>query len=244
MIKEKIYFASDFHLGSPNIKESRERENLIINWLNEIKKDAKAIYLLGDVFDFWFEYKKVVPKGHIRFLSKLAELIETGIEIHFFVGNHDLWAKDYLESELGLNIHHQKKIIEEQNKKLLIAHGDGLGEGDYLYKFIKTIFKSKICQWLFTQLHPDFAFWIAHKWSKKSRKKASKPFISDDKEILFKYCKNLQEKNPIDYYVMGHRHLPLEINIDKQAKYINLGEWINYNSYAILENGIIKLNKY
>ncbi|MEC9303337.1 MAG: UDP-2,3-diacylglucosamine diphosphatase [Bacteroidota bacterium] len=244
MDKEKIYFASDFHLGSPNFKESRIRENLIINWLNDIKKDAKAIYLLGDIFDFWFEYKKVVPKGYIRFLSKLAEIVESGTEIHFFVGNHDLWAKDYLEVELGLNIHHHQKIIKEQNKKLLIAHGDGLGKADYTYKLIKKIFKSRICQWIFSQLHPNLAFTVAQNWSKKSRKKISKPFLSKEKEVLFNYCKNLQKKNPVDYYVMGHRHLPLEIKIDEQAKYINLGEWINYNTYAVLENGIIKLNTY
>ena len=135
--KEKIYFASDFHLGSPNLEKSHEREKLIISWLDKIKEDAKSIYLLGDIFDFWFEYKKVVPKGFIRFLGKLSELSDLGINIHLFTGNHDMWMKDYLKKEIGITIHLKNKIIIEQDKKILLGHGDGLGDGDYFYKFLK-----------------------------------------------------------------------------------------------------------
>lgn len=244
MSRDKIYFASDFHLGAPNLTESHKREKLILKWLDEIKKDANAIYLVGDIFDFWFEYKKVVPKGFIRLLGKLAELSDNGIKIHLFVGNHDLWMYNYLKQEIGIIIHHQPEIIQQQGKKIFIGHGDGLGNGDYVYKFLKKIFKSKICQWIFSLLHPNFAFYLAHAWSKKSRKKENLPFTTKENETLFRYCKKQQEINPVDYYIFGHRHIPLELKIDEQAIYINLGEWINYNTYSILEKGVLRLKKY
>jgi len=242
--KNKIYFASDFHLGANNLEESHNREKRIVSWLNKIEEDAQAIYLAGDIFDFWFEYKKVIPKGFVRLLGKLAELIDNGTEIHLFVGNHDLWIGEYFEREIGIIIHHKPKIIEEQGKRILIGHGDGIGKGDYLYKFIKQIFTSKICQWAFTRLHPNLAFFIAHSWSNNSRRKHATPFKEKEKEILFMYSKEQQKINPIDYYVFGHRHLPLEIKIDERATYINLGEWIVYDSYGVLENGKMELKKH
>ena len=245
MTKDKIYFASDFHLGSPNLEESHKREKKIIQWLTEIEKDAKAIYLVGDIFDFWFEYNKVVPKGFVRLLGKIANLTDNGTFVHLFVGNHDLWMKDYLETEIGVNIHHGNIIIKEGNKKVLIGHGDGLGNGDHLYKILKKIFTSKICQWIFARFHPNFAFTLAHIWSKSSRKSGHEAkFSCKEKEILFGYCQEQQKINPIDYYVFGHRHLPLEIKIDKKATYINLGEWISEKTYGVLEKGILKLKSY
>tara|TARA_B100000902_G_scaffold395420_1_gene453958 strand:- start:279 stop:1019 length:741 start_codon:yes stop_codon:yes gene_type:complete len=242
--KRKIYFASDFHLGSPSLEASHKREKLIISWLNQIEKDAKAIYLVGDIFDFWFEYKKVIPKGFVRLLGKLASLSDNGIQIHIFPGNHDLWISKYLEKEVGIIIHNHLEIIEENGKKICISHGDGLGNGDYIYKFIRQIFNSKICQWLFSTLHPNLAFTIAHTWSKRSKRKQDSAFISNEKEILYNYCKKKQKTNAIDYYIFGHRHIPLEIKIDKRSKYINLGDWITHNTYAVLENGIIQLESY
>jgi UDP-2,3-diacylglucosamine hydrolase len=190
LTKDKIYFASDFHLGSPTLKDSQKREKLIVRWLNEIEKDAKAVYLVGDVFDFWFEYKKVIPKGFVRFLGKLAELTDNGIAVHLFVGNHDIWMKDYLEKEVGIKVHHDNITIREGRKEIFIGHGDGLGKGDYFYKFLRRIFTSKICQWTFTRLHPNFAFSLAHTWSKSGRKSKGASFISDEKEILYGYCKD------------------------------------------------------
>ena len=215
MEEKKIYFASDFHLGSGTKKENRIREEHVVKWLNEIEKDAQAIYLVGDIFDFWFEYKKVVPKGFIRFLGKLANLTDKGIQVHLFVGNHDLWMKKYLNEEIGIIIHTNSEIITEQAKKIFISHGDGLGKGDYIYKYLKKIFTSKLCQWAFTRLHPNLAFGLAHKWSSLSKKKQTTPFISREKEILFEYCQEQQKQNPIDYYIMGHRHIPLELKIKK-----------------------------
>ena len=244
MNKEIIYFASDFHLGMPNIKESHKREKIIINWLNKIETNAKAIYLVGDIFDFWFEYRKVVPKGFVRLLGKLATLSDNGIEIHLFVGNHDLWMHDYLTKEIGIKIHHKTTILKEQGKKIFIGHGDGLGEGDYFYKFLRKIFTSKICKWVFARLHPNLAISIAHAWSNSSRKNYQNTFTDKEEDILFNYCKKQQKINPVDYYIFGHRHIPLELKINDQAKYINLGDWITHNTYAILKKGVLKLEKY
>ena len=244
MTKNKIYFASDFHLGAPNLTESHARERLIIKWLEKIKVDAKSIYLLGDIFDFWFEYKKVVPKGFVRILGKLAELSDSGINIHLFTGNHDLWMREYLTKEVGVKIHSNSSIISEQNKKLFIGHGDGLGDGDYFYKFLKRIFTSKICSWAFARLHPNFAFSIAHRWSKSSRKSGGANYISNEKELLLGYCQDQQELNPVDYYIFGHRHLPLALKVDEKAKYINLGDWLYHYTYAVFEDGEVELKTY
>ena len=244
MKKNKIYFASDFHLGSPNIEESHRREKKIINWLTEIEEEACAIYLLGDIFDFWFEYSKVVPKGFVRLLGKLALLKDKGIDLHLFVGNHDLWTYDYLYTEIGINIHYKPKIIELQGRKFFIGHGDGIGRGDYFYKFIKIIFCSKICQLGFSFLHPDLGIYLAQTWSNKSRKNNNPKFINKEKEILFRYCKKNQLIRPVDYYIFGHRHIPLELKVDNLATYINLGDWISYNTYCVLDNGEARLKSY
>jgi len=245
LTKDKIYFASDFHLGSPNLEESHKREKKIVQWLTEIEKDAKAIYLVGDIFDFWFEYNKVVPKGFVRLLGKIASITDNGTPVHIFVGNHDLWMKDYLETEIGVNIHHENIIIQDGNKKILIGHGDGLGDGDYFYKILKKIFISKICQWIFARFHPNFSFALAHTWSKSSRKSGEEAkFSNKEKEILFGYCQEQQKVNPVDYYIFGHRHLPIELKMDKKATYINLGEWISQKTYGVLEKGILKLETY
>ena len=226
------------------MKESHKREKTIIKWLSEIEKDAKAIYLLGDIFDFWFEYRKVVPKGFVRLLGKLASITDKGIKIHFFLGNHDLWVKDYLEKEVGICIHHQPKIIDEQGKKIFVGHGDGLGDGDYFYKFLRKIFTSKTCQWIFSCLHPNLALSIAHTFSNRSKRKKQKIFTSKENEILFNFCKKQQKIKPSNYYIFGHRHIPLDLKIDNSASYINIGDWLTHKTYAILKNGNLKLEKY
>ena len=243
-MRKKIYFASDFHLGMPTFEESITRERKIVSWLDIIKLDAKSIYLIGDVFDFWFEYKRVVPKGFVRLLGKIAELSDNGIKIYFSIGNHDLWVKDYFETEIGMKVLHKSIVLEENGKKIFVSHGDGLGRGDYAYKFLRVIFTSKICQWLFARLHPNFAIKIAHLWSKNSRKKKGIPFKDPKNEILFNYCKKHQDINPVDYYIFGHRHLPLEISIDNNCKYINVGDWINHFTYAVFDGESVKVKKY
>lgn len=233
---KKIYFASDFHLGAPSPEASRLREQKILRWLHAIEKDAKAIYLVGDIFDFWFEYKTVVPKGAVRLLGKIAELSDRGIDIHFFVGNHDIWMFDYFPNELGITVHHHPIQIELNGKQFFIGHGDGLGPNDYGYKRLKKVFTNRLCQWLFGWLHPDIGMRIANRSSSASRTAQTEPeyFLGEEEEWLLLYCHYKLEQLPnTDYFIFGHRHLPLDILLKNQhSRYINLGEWFNECTYA------------
>jgi UDP-2,3-diacylglucosamine hydrolase len=244
MLGKKTYFASDFHLGVPNYEKSLEREKRVVAWLDSIKKDAEAIYLVGDIFDFWFEYKYTIPKGFIRLLGKLAEISDSGIPIHLFTGNHDMWMKSYLPKELNVTLHKAPITFQSQSKTILVGHGDGLGPGDHKYKFLKRFFASPVCQWLFARLHPNLAFGIANYFSRKSRLatgKTDETFLGNDNEWLYVYCKEYLKTKQVDYFIFGHRHLPLTLDVDGKATYINLGEWINYNTYAELEDGVLRL---
>ena len=244
---KKIYFASDFHLGIPNNLQSNEREKVIVAWLDKVKTDAKEIYLVGDLFDFWFEYKYTVPKGCIRFLGKIAELVEHGIQFHLFTGNHDMWMFDYLEKEFGITIN-RKPITKEINDKIfLIGHGDGLGPGDKKYKLIKRFFANKFCQWLFARLHPNFGFSIAHYWSKKSREKemlGNHDFLGENKEWLIIYANEILKKRHVDYFIFGHRHLPIEHQLNEKSTYINLGDWINHYTYGVFDGKKLTLENF
>jgi len=246
-LKKAVYFASDFHLGAPNYQQSREREQHIVSWLEEVEEKASALYLVGDIFDFWFEYKTVVPKGYTRFLGALARISDAGIPVHIFTGNHDMWMKDYLEKEIGVKLYRgpaKKKIGE---RIFFIGHGDGLGPGDYKYKVLKRIFSNPICQWLFARLHPNFGIALANFWSKKSRAHTGSSedgYLGDDKEFLVQYCIDHSNKEAdIDYFVFGHRHFPLEKNLGI-ATYINTGDWIKHNTYAVFDGINIQLLTY
>jgi UDP-2,3-diacylglucosamine hydrolase len=233
----KLYFASDFHLGTGSYASSREREDRLVRWLDMIKADAAEVFLMGDIFDFWFEYKMVVPKGYIRFLGKLAELADLGIKITLFKGNHDMWMFDYFKQELGATIISDELEIERNGKKIYLHHGDGLGPGDGLYKLLKKIFRSKLCQWLFARLHPNFGVGIANAWSQQSRIAGTnnqKRKVAEQ-EWLEVYSRELLQTRYYDYLVFGHRHLPLDIQLNDKSRYINLGEWVNYNSYAVFD---------
>ena len=211
-------------------------------WLDSIKTDAKSIYLVGDIFDFWFEYSKVVPKGFTRLFGKLAELCDEGIDINLIVGNHDMWTKEYFDQEIGLKTYSDRIIIEESNKKILVCHGDGLGNKNYRYKFLKQIFRSSICRWLFSRIHPNLGISLAHLWSKASRNKNSGDQIINHDHLL-NYCTGLQKKQPIDFYVFGHMHSPIEIDVDKNSKYFNTGDWITNFSYLIFHEGKMEIKK-
>ncbi|TZF82996.1 UDP-2,3-diacylglucosamine diphosphatase [Pedobacter sp. BS3] len=240
----KIYFASDFHLGAPGYAQSREREDRIVRWLDMIKTDAAEIYLMGDIFDFWFEYETVVPKGFIRFQGKLAELSDEGIKITFFKGNHDMWMFGYFTREMGITIVPDELIIERNNKRFYLHHGDGLGPGDAKYKLLKKIFRSRFCQWLFARIHPNLGIGIALKWSQSSRAAGGKrttEFKSKEQEWLVVYCEQLLQTEYFDYMIFGHRHLPLDIPLSRGSRYINLGEWLSYNSYAVFDGETVEL---
>ena len=239
----KVYFASDFHLGIPNKEASLKREKLIVKWLDSIQHDAKALFLLGDLFDFWFEYTSVVPKGYVRLLGKLAELRDKGIPIHCFTGNHDLWMFGYFESELGIPVIRHPIRISIGGKRFLLGHGDGIGPGDHGYKFIKKVFANPFCQWIFASLHPNLGIGIANFWSRRSRSangQFPEEFLGEDKEWLIVYCKEVLKTDPIDYFIFGHRHLPIDHRIEK-SRYINLGDWIKHNSYAVFDGQDLEL---
>jgi UDP-2,3-diacylglucosamine hydrolase len=237
--KKKIYFASDFHLGIDARLTSAERERQIVRWLDQIRVDAEAIYLVGDVFDFWFEYKTVIPKGYVRLFGKLAELRDANIPIYFFTGNHDMWMFRYFEEEFDIPIYRSPIIREHHGKTFYIGHGDGLGPGDHGYKFLKKVFANPVCQWLFARIHPNFGIGMANFWSGKSRSAnpETPKFLGTKDEWLLVYSEAQLIKNPsIDYFIFGHRHLPIDYTLKNgSSRYINLGEWMNFNSYAVFD---------
>lgn len=244
---KKIYFASDFHLGIPTFEASAGREKLIVQWLDEIKDDAEEIFLVGDIFDFWFEYKHVIPKGFTRLLGKIAEISDSGIPVHFFTGNHDVWMYDYFPKELGVNVFREPISRTFNGKKFYIGHGDGLGPGDRGYKFLKKIFNNKFCQWMYARIHPNLGVSIAKMSSIKSRMAngtKDEKFHGEDNEWLAIYSKEILQKEHFDYFVFGHRHLPLEIKLNDNSMYINLGEWVNYNTYGVFDGNRMELKTF
>jgi UDP-2,3-diacylglucosamine hydrolase len=240
---KNIYFASDFHLGSPNYMESRAREKRIVDWLSLISPTCSELFLMGDVFDFWFEYGKVIPKGFIRLQGKLAEMADAGIKIYFFKGNHDMWVNDYFTKELGLEIISDELVIERSGKKFFLHHGDGLGPGDRKYKFLRKVFRNPFCQWLFAMLPPQIGLFIANGWSGSSRVANHKQevFLGEENEWLAIFAKEVLQKEHFDYFVFGHRHLPLDLKLSENSRYVNIGEWINFSSYGVFDGVDLRL---
>lgn len=244
---KKIYFASDNHLGIPSLEKSHERERKFVQWLDQIKADAGAIFLLGDLFDFWFEYKTVVPKGFVRVLGKLAEISDSGIPTYFFVGNHDLWMNDYFYKELNIKVLHKSLEFESNGKRFLVGHGDGLGPNDKGYKRMKKVFTNPFCKWLFRWLHPDLGVRLAQYLSVKNKLISGEEdvtFLGEENEWLVQYCKRKLETKHYDFFLFGHRHLPMEISLENNATYLNTGDWIQYFTYAVFDGTNLKLKKH
>lgn len=244
---KKIYFSSDNHLGAPTPEESLPREKKFVAWLDEVKHDAAAIFLLGDLFDFWFEYKTVVPKGFVRVLGKLAEISDSGIPIHFFVGNHDLWMRDYFEKELQIATYRDSKEFIFNDKVFLLGHGDGKGPGDKGYKRMKKVFTNPIFRWLFRWFHPELGMRLAQYLSVKNKIISGdddKKFLGDENEWLAQYAKRKLETKHYDYFVFGHRHLPMEIKVGENSTYHNLGDWITHYTYGVFDGNKFELKKY
>jgi UDP-2,3-diacylglucosamine hydrolase len=244
---KKVYFLSDFHLGVPDHATSLVREKRIVSFLESIKKETAVLFIVGDLFDFWFEYKTVVPKGYVRILGKLAEIRDAGIEIHFFVGNHDMWMSGYFEQELGIPVYYAPKTFEFNGKKFLVGHGDGLGPGDYGYKFLKKIFRNPLCKLLFGLIPPFLGIGLAGMMSKSSRSvtgDSDATFLGADKEWLIIYCTEQLKSEHHDYFIFGHRHLPILFQLNEKSTYINLGDWIRYFTYAEFHGDAISLKTY
>lgn len=242
MNRTKTYFLSDAHLGAPYIKDHKAHEQRLVDFLDSIKSSAKDIYLLGDIFDFWYEYKHVIPKGFVRFQGKIAELADSGIKIHLFGGNHDMWMYTYFQKELGVTLYHAPEVVTIEGKTFFLAHGEDLGISDWKLKLMYKIFHSSFVRWCFSHLiHPDCAINFAKRWSEKSRgkndKKETTKYLGEEKEYLVKFAKSYQSDTHIDYFIFGHRHIVLDLMLKKDSRIIILGDWINQYSYAVVENG-------
>ncbi len=244
---KKIYFSSDNHLGAPTREQSLPREKKFVAWLDSIKEDAAAIFLLGDLFDFWFEYKTVVPKGFTRTLGKLAELTDAGIPVYYFVGNHDLWMNGYFEKELNIPVHHKPQQFTINHTSFFIGHGDGLGPGDKGYKRMKKVFTNPVAKWFYKWLHPDWGVKLAQYLSVKNKLISGDEditFLGEEKEWLVQYAKRKLLQQHYDYFVFGHRHLPLEIALNERSTYVNLGDWITYFTYGVFDGEKFSLEKF
>jgi len=244
---KKIYFLSDFHLGAPDYDSSLKREKLIVQFLDEIKYKASEIFLVGDMFDFWYEYRRVVPKGYVRLLGKLAEISDMGIPMHFFVGNHDMWMKDYFLKELNIPVYFEPKEFERNGKKFFIGHGDGLGPGDHGYKRLKKVFRNPACQWLFGVLPPYVGMGLANYMSRRSRAQtgaSEEVFLGEINEWLIIFCNDRLNAKFFDYFIFGHRHLPIDYRLKDNSRYINLGDWIRYFTYAEFDGQDLILKSY
>lgn len=246
MVNKKIFFASDFHLGAPNYEDSLVREKRIVRWLESIRNEAAEIYLLGDVFDFWFEYKYAIPKGFVRLQGKIAELTDAGIKIYWFIGNHDMWIFDYIPKELGVQIIREEITKVYNGKKFFIGHGDGLGPGDKGYKFLKKVFRNRMCQWLFARLHPNFGIGLANYSSRSSRASTgdNDAIYYGEKEMLTQFCKSKLKEEHFDYFIFGHRHFPMNIELNDSSRYYNLGDWIQYFTYGVFDGDKFELKSF
>lgn len=224
-----VYFLSDFHLGIDAQLSSRVREGMLCHFLDRVLAERADLYILGDIFDFWFEYKHVVPKGSVRFVGKLCELHDAGIKIEIFTGNHDMWMFGYFEKEIGIMVHKKPLLTTIQDKRIFMAHGDGLGPGDQTFKQIRKVFTSRIAQTLFSWIHPDIGITFAQWWSGKSRVSHSDEgtFLGDDKEFLIQFAYDYLKKEHVDIFIFGHRHLPMLKQLEgTESTYCNLGDWI------------------
>ena len=244
-----IYFISDAHLGSWAIEHGRMQERRLVRFLDSIKEKAAAVYLLGDMFDFWFEYRYAVPKGYTRFLGKLSELTDMGVEVHYFIGNHDIWTFGYLEKECGVILHKKPITTEIYGKIFFLAHGDGLGDPNPKFRFIKSVFHSPLCQRAFASLHPRWGIWFGQTWAKHSRLKRQggeePPYMGDDKEYLVLYTKRyIQYHSNVDYFIYGHRHIEVDLQLTRKARLLVLGDWITQFSYVVFDGEHLFMSQY
>ena len=249
MSNKKVYFLSDVHLGSCAFNDDKEREQKLVRWLTTIQDNASDIYLLGDIFDFWYEYKYVIPKGFVRLLGKLAELSDKGVKLHFFIGNHDIWVRDYFEKELGMNVYLYDTVQEINGKRFYLAHGHRTGYRPWIVKLMHYVFHAGWVRRLYNCIHPTINYWFGLKWSKNNRlykhKQEEAEYLGEDKEFLVQFAKEYSKTHPdIDYFIFGHRHVMLDLMLSKTARVVYLGDWISHFSYAVLDNEGLRLEMY
>lgn len=244
---KKIFFLSDFHLGTPSHQKSIEREKKIVTFLKSVQHEAQAVFIVGDLFDFWFEYREVVPKGYVRILGQLAAMHDAGIALHFFAGNHDMWMNNYFQEEFNMPVYQESKSFFCNGRRFLVGHGDGLGPGDHGYKFLKRIFRNPLCRWLFGLFPPAAGIRLARFFSQRSRLATGNTedqFLGEEKEWLVAFCREVLKKDQFDFFIFGHRHLPLDVSLNDQSRYLNLGDWIRYDTYAVFDGEELHLKTY
>ena len=247
MSNKKIYFISDIHLGQHPAEKSFEREILLVKWLDSIKSETDELYMMGDIFDFWHEYWKVVPRGFTRFLGKLAEMSDNGTKIHYFTGNHDVWVYDYLPAEIGLKVYRKPVVKELNGLKFFLSHGDGLDRKDFSYKILKRMFSNKVLQWLFARIHPNAALALGHRWSGTSRYAkgiVAEPYRGEDEECQIVFAKEKLKTEHFDFFIIGHRHIPWDIKLNENSRIINIGDWINNFTYVVLDGQKLELKSF
>ena len=246
--KKKIYFASDAHLGLTVYEDRFTAEKRLIRWMDSIKPTCKALYFVGDMFDYWFEYKYVIPKGFVRFIGKMAEFIDDGIPVYLYTGNHDVWMFGYFQKEIGATVYTQETILDLDGKKFYVAHGDGLGDPSLSFRFMRGFFRNKFCQFLYKWIHPDLTMPFGLTWSHFNRKKKqgneAESYLGEEREYLVQFAKKYSETHDIDFYVFGHRHIALDLNIGQEKKVVILGDWITNFTYAVWDGEQLELKKY
>lgn len=242
----KTYFLSDTHLGAGALEDPIGNERRVVRFLDSIKDDCEALYLMGDIIDYWFEYRYVVPRGYTRFLGKIAELSDCGVQVHWFTGNHDIWIKDYIPQETGAVVHRTAETAVIQGKRMFLAHGDGLGDDNRGYKLMARFFRNKFCQALFAAVHPRWTTALAYAWSRHSRLSGGQfpDFLGEDKEHLVRFAKDYLKREEIDYFIFGHRHIMLDLMLSRKSRLLILGDWITHFSYAVMEDGAISLETF
>ena len=242
----KYYFISDVHLGTNTVKDNKIHEKKLVDWLSMAQKDATAIFLVGDIFDFWFEYKRVVPQGFVRVFGKLCEIIDSGIDVHFFIGNHDLWTFGYFENEIGLKVHRTPQIFELNGKKVFVAHGDGLNEKSKFFSFVRGLFHNRFLQRCFAALPTNLGMWLGQTLSNRNRRKHDRQnvnFLGEENENLVLFAKKMNKPQQIDHYIFGHRHILLNLQLSKSSQMIILGDFLHEFSYAVLDENGLNLQK-
>ena len=237
----KAYFISDAHLGLGTKEEERAKEQRLIGFLDTILKDASQLFIVGDLFDAWFEYRTVIPKGFHRLLTKLNDLTKRNITVHYLAGNHDYWIRDYFRDELGIKTYHDAFEITIDGKRIFIHHGDGLAGNDTGYKILKKILRNPLNIWLYSWLHPDIGIALARSSSKKSRHYTSTKQYGEEDGMIALATRKIEQG--FDIVMMGHRHEPVCKQIGK-GTYINLGDWITHNTYAEMEHGRVELKSW
>ena len=246
MVQRKSYFISDLHLGADAELTSREREALVLRWLDMIAHDCSQLFLVGDTFDYWFEYKNVVPKGYHRLIGRLALMADAGVKITIFAGNHDMWMKDYFATSLGWHVIMDELVIDLDGKRFFIAHGDGLGPGDYKYKVFKKVMRNSICQIIFSWIPPAIGLYIMKSASKTSRKLGKDEVLGQiEEEWLVQYCETLLKTANYDYMVFGHRHIPIQHTLSNgHSQYVNLGDWLNHFTYGVWDGHNFSIHRF